>query len=91
MSKKVPMSLSVDPEYKEQLDNHAKKRGMTTSKLICSILNSCLVDEDEFLPIMLKVPRKLLTDKVGLNIWLEEKREKILNNMDKFLNANSTG
>ena len=67
---KFPMSLSMEPEFAATLKKHAHKRGMHVSELIRDILKQCLVDEDETIPIMLKIPSKLRTDSAGLSNWL---------------------
>ncbi len=73
------MSLAVDPDFKEKLDYYAKLRGVTVSKLVRDVVEKYLVSEEDVIPVILRVPKKLEKNKQGLEEWMAQKSAAIVN------------
>jgi len=74
------MSLSLDSETQQKLKLYAlQKADNNVSKLIRDLVNKYLVSDDEVIPVILKIPIKLKTDKEGLENWLKLKFSAIVN------------
>jgi hypothetical protein len=74
------MSLSVEPEMVELLSNAAKKMGWSRSELIRKLVQKhldLLLNEDEKIPIILRVPQELKGNELELRRWLNQKVEGI--------------
>lgn len=74
------MSLSVEPEMAELLSNAAKKMGWSRSELIRKLVQKhlgLLLNEDEKIPIILRVPQELKGNELELRRWLNQKVEGI--------------
>lgn len=79
MSKKLNiMSLSVEPEMQAKLKIYAKARDVSVSKLVRDLVDKYLVVEDEFIPVILKIPTKLRGDTENLQKWIDTKSAAIV-------------
>lgn len=79
MNKKLNiMSLSVEPEMQEMLNRHAKKKGVSRSQLVRDMVEKYLINEDEVVPVILKIPSHLKGDAEGLRKWLDQKASAIV-------------
>ena len=79
--KKKIMSLSVEPEMHSLLKRSSKKMGWSTSQLVRELVNKYLdlvVQDEEIIPVILRIPAELKEDPESLRKWLEIKREAIL-------------
>lgn len=86
MSKKKPISLSVDQELHELLRISAKKENMNISELVRNLIEKHLdlvVNDGEEIPIILKVPSTLRGDEAGLRSWLQVRLESIISVLKK--------
>ena len=74
------VSLSIDPEMHETLKTSAKKLGTSVSKLVRDLVDKHLnlvVNDDEDIPVILKIPIHLKEDPEGLEQWLNAKTKAI--------------
>ena len=72
MSKKLNiMSLSIDSDMQDKIKECAKKRKVSVSKLIRDMAEKYLINEEDVIPVNLKVPIKLKGDPENLQKWLE--------------------
>lgn len=70
------MSISVEPEMKEMLENAAKKMGWSVSELLRRLVNkhlSLLVNDADDIPVILHIPGNLRGNPDGLQEWLTQK------------------
>ena len=70
------MSISVEPEMKEMLENAAKKMGWSVSELLRRLVNkhlSLLVNDADDIPVILHIPGNLRGNLEGLQEWLTQK------------------
>lgn len=76
------MSLSVEPEMHELLKESAKKMGWSTSQLVRELVKRYLdliVQDNDEVPVILRIPGKLKGDKAALVEWLGVKSGAIVN------------
>jgi hypothetical protein len=78
MKKLSVMSLSVEPDMQDLLKKHAKKKGVSVSKLVRDLVEKYLLNDDEVIPVILKVPTKLKENPQGLREWLDVKSSAIV-------------
>jgi len=74
------MSLSVEPDMVELLNTSAKKMGWSRSELVRRLVRKhldLLVNEDEKIPVILRVPQELKGNEEELRAWLAQKVEGI--------------
>lgn len=86
MSKKLNiMSLSIEPEMQDFLKRFAKEEGISVSRVVRDLVEKYLVKKDkitviehndEFIPIVLKVPSNLRGDQ-KVKDWLKIRCEAI--------------
>jgi Arc/MetJ-type ribon-helix-helix transcriptional regulator len=70
------MSLSMDPDMVEMLNTVSKKMGWNRSELIRKLVKKhldLLVNEDEKIPVIIRVPQELRGDEEALRKWLNQK------------------
>ena len=70
------MSLSIDHEFQEVLKKAAKKRNVTTSKLIRDILEKNLSDEGD--TVIFKIPSSIKTCEADLRSWFEARIDAVV-------------
>lgn len=77
------MSLSLDPEMHDLIKNSAKKLGhKNASQLIRDLVSKyldLLVNDNEDIHVILKIPNELKENAVELRSWLAQKSEAITN------------
>lgn len=80
MSKKTNvMSLSLEPEFQQQLKLYAKQRTKgNVSKAVRELVEKYAVVEEDVIPVMIKVPTKYKGDPENLEKWLEIKAAAIV-------------
>lgn len=81
MSKKKPVSFSMDAEMHEAISIAAKKEDMSISELIRNLVvkhMDLIVNDGEEIPIILRVPVRLRGDNDGLRAWLSAKVDAIV-------------
>lgn len=80
MSKKTNvMSLSLEPEFQQQLKLYAKQRTRgNVSKAIRDLVEKYAVIEEDVIPVMIRVPSKLKGDSQNLKDWLDIKAAAIV-------------
>jgi len=82
VANKKPMSVSVDPEMKKELEATANRGGFkNTSEMIRTLIEKHLdlvVNDGEEIPIILRIPVDLKGDKERLSDWLQKKSTAIL-------------
>jgi hypothetical protein len=82
------MSLSLDEEMHTLIKDSAKKLGhKNSSQLIRDLINKYLplvVNDKDEIPIIIKVPSEIISDKLELESWLDSKMKLILS---KFSNG----
>lgn len=74
MSAKKVISLSVDPEIHDQMRVAAKKMGWGVSEMVRNLVTKymdLLVNDDDQVPVVLRIPAELKEDPDGLKAWLE--------------------
>ena len=68
MSKKLNMSLSINPEMQDYIKRVAEEEGVSVSKLICDLIEKYLVNKEKItviehnedsIPVVLKIPVSL--------------------------------
>lgn len=82
-NKKV-RSIAIDPQLDKELVNYAHKKGITLSSYVSMVLIKALkvpFDEEpiiigkpmdeEFLPVMLKIPSHLKGNREALKLWMD--------------------
>jgi len=70
------MSISVEPEMKDMLENAAKKMGWSVSELLRRLITkhlTLLVNDGDDIPVILRVPGNLKGNTDGLQEWLSHK------------------
>lgn len=72
------MSVSMEPEMQERLKAHAKKKNVSVSKLIRDLVDRYVGNDEEVIPVILKVPQKLKGDEAGLRAWVNAKAEAVV-------------
>lgn len=80
------MSLSVRPEMHTTLKVSAKQVGCSVSELIRRLVDKHLdlvVNDDEYIPVILKVPVKYREHPEILSQWLTAKSEAIVRALGK--------
>jgi metal-responsive CopG/Arc/MetJ family transcriptional regulator len=86
------MSLSLEPEMHELIKNSAKKLGhKNVSQLIRDLVSKyldLLVNDNEDIPVILRIPNGLKENREQLKSWLDQKSEAITNALTE--NENST-
>lgn len=95
MSKKLSiMSLSIEPEMQDELKKYAKEEGVSVSKLLRDLVEKYLVNRDkftiiehndEFIPVVLKVPSDLRGDP-KVKDWVQSRCDAVV---QKLSNGNS--
>lgn len=73
------LNLVVDSRYKEVLKNHAEKRGVSISQVIRDYVDKQLCAEPETTKIVLSIPNTILNNAEGLESWLNQKLQALLN------------
>jgi predicted DNA-binding protein len=79
------MSVAADLEFKNKVIGCAKKLGKTTSEYIRDVVEKhmqLLDSEDEFTPIIVKIPNNVKNDKQQLEKWLSERVQVIINTLE---------
>lgn len=74
------MSLSLEPDMVELLNVSAKKMGWSRSELMRRLIGrhlDLLVNEEEKIPVILRVPKELKNNESELRKWLNQKTEGI--------------
>lgn len=82
MSKTKIMSLSVEPEMQDLLKASAKKLGCSVSSLVRNLVNKyldVLVDDNDEVKVMLRIPAHLKEDPEALRNWLCVKTDALVN------------
>lgn len=68
------LSLCLDKETQEKIQNYAKTKGVSVSKLVRELADKYMIGgNEEIIPVILSVPAKLKGDKENLEKWLEQK------------------
>ena len=70
------MSISVEPEMKDMLENSAKKMGWSVSELLRRLVTkhlNLLVNDGEEIPVILRIPCNLKGDPPAIQEWLSGK------------------
>ena len=82
MDKKAKnMSIAADPEMQSLLKISAKKLGCSVSELIRTLVTKHLdliVNEDEKIPVILKIPSELKGNAEGVQTWLNARTAQIV-------------
>lgn len=82
---KKGMCIAVEPELQEEMKEYARKKGFpSVSSLICMVMLKAIkvpVADDivvvgksmneDILPVMLKIPRRLQSDREALQNWMQ--------------------
>jgi hypothetical protein len=81
---KIVMSVSIDPQLKDAVEQYSKRKGMSNSAYICSLIEPAIklnVDDEvvmigqpadsEVTPIILKVPNVYKSNPDKLKQWLD--------------------
>jgi hypothetical protein len=79
--KSIIMSLSVKPEMQERLKGAAKKAGWSVSELVRNLIErhlSLIVNENNDIPVILRIPSALKGDPEKLKEWLDARTQKIV-------------
>lgn len=81
------MSLSLDPEMHEKIKNSAKKLGhKNVSQLIRDLVSKyldLLVNENDDIPVILRIPNDVKDSPEQLRSWLKIKSDAIANVLAK--------
>ena len=72
------LNLVVDSRYKDILKQHAEKRGVSISQVIRDYVDKQLCAEPETTKIVLSVPNGILNNVEGLEKWLNQKVQALL-------------
>lgn len=75
------ISLSVEPQTVEMLDNARKKMGWSRSDLVRRLVHkhlNLLVNDSDETPVILRVPADIKGDPEALRDWLNKKVEGIV-------------
>jgi vacuolar-type H+-ATPase subunit E/Vma4 len=97
-NKKV-MSIAIQPELQEELKKVSKRKGMSSSTYISNLVEQAMKlnpdddpivvskpSDEDVIPVVLKIPTNLKSDKEKLKNWLEVQSNGILNAMTKNSN-----
>jgi vacuolar-type H+-ATPase subunit E/Vma4 len=97
-NKKV-MSIAIQPELQEELKKVSKRKGMSSSTYISNLVEQAMKlnpdddpivvskpSDEDVIPVILKIPTNLKSDKEKLKNWLEVQSNGILNAMTKNSN-----
>jgi len=79
MAKKI-MSLSIPVEMQELLEVSAKKMGWNRSELVRRLVDKylgLLVNDDDEIPVILRIPRDLRETPDELSAWLHARADAI--------------
>ena len=73
MKTKQIMSVSLPPAMKQSLADTADRMGMSVSELIRYLVDKFLpiMDGQDIVPVILKIPSELRRNPKGLKQWLE--------------------
>lgn len=63
----------VPPGLKQRIIDGAEKKGRKVEEYIEKMLDKIVVDEDEFMPVVLKIPKNLKHDSSKLKEWLDSR------------------
>ena len=80
-SKSKNMSIAADPEMQSLLKISAKKLGCSVSELIRTLITkhlNLIVNEDDKIPVILKIPVELKGNVEGVKVWLESRTAQII-------------
>ncbi len=72
------LSLSMEPEMQELLKKHAKKKGISVSKLVRDLVEKFLVTDEEVVPVILKIPNQLKGNEEALQKWMDARSNAIV-------------
>ena len=82
MDKKAKnMSIAADPEMQSLLKVSAKKLGCSVSELIRTLVTkhlNLIVNEDDKIPIILRIPSELKGDTEGVKVWMDARVAQIV-------------
>ena len=82
MDKKAKnMSIAADPEMQSLLKVSAKKLGCSVSELIRTLVTkhlNLIINEDEKIPIILRIPSELKGDVEGVKAWMDARVAQIV-------------
>ena len=72
------MSLAMEPSMQDILKQYAKKKNVSVSKLVRDLVEKYLVTEDQYIPVILKIPVALRGNEHGLKEWMNKKSDAIV-------------
>ncbi len=65
------MSFAIEANLQEKLKAYAKSKGVSNSQCVRDLIEKFVVDEDDKIPVVLKIPADLKGNKEGLASWLD--------------------
>ena len=80
------MSMSMEPDLQAIIRLHAKKRRVSNSKIIRDLVEKYLHNEDEVVPVILKVPVSLRGDPEALEKWFSQRLDIIIKTLGAKVN-----
>jgi|APSaa5957512535_1039671.scaffolds.fasta_scaffold464723_2 predicted DNA-binding protein len=72
------MSFAIEPELQDRLRAYAKRKGISNSQCVRELIDRFIIDDDTIIPVVLKIPVELKGDKEQLAVWLESRKNAIL-------------